>query len=634
MTTDLVRMRSTRQILSGIRYEALVPDTLDLAERAQLAINAMTGAINEELDYEYCWHLSLVPPELHHHTVEWFDCNTRAAESLPYFRLITGSDLNADIEENMIKSMLSRIGDDGLYYNAPYRDDAPWRKGGYCWPVIEPENEDFSPAYGNGQMIIALLSRYQAFGDPGLLESARKMAHRLMEIAIDKEDYVYFPLTKGNGMSGYCRNLGWLDTDEPLDETSSPEGAVTGLYGSVVRGMSLYYRLTGDNKALEFAGKLVRYILKPQFWMGGIEKWGDRTQHVRQHGYSQCKPSALFQGHLTCLSMTLHGLIDYASVANDAHLKAFVRQAYEYMRNFGLSRIGMWGENMVNNMMASVAIKLADAGVGDYWEDVDQYARNTLVEDQFVDAALLHKLCQERDVSSGSGKVSIERLLGCLRWHGVVTMDGVVMDPTQNGVLVSGPYLEPLYFVWESILRVRDNAAQVNLLLNRVSPHLDVESHLPYEGKVVIRNKRAEHLSIRIPSWVNRNDIRCRIGNNDVPFHWVGNYLTLGTVRKNDEVVLEFPMIETRETCYLMEPGTHPDWHLHKDLHPEYVMQFKGNDCIKIEFTNADKFPHTAWGTPPLDRVGYPVYQREHYRGNKAPLKNKVRYIAPNIIDW
>jgi len=60
--TDLVRISSTREILSGIHYEALIPDTLALAERARLAINAMTSAINEKLDYEYCWRVCLVPP--------------------------------------------------------------------------------------------------------------------------------------------------------------------------------------------------------------------------------------------------------------------------------------------------------------------------------------------------------------------------------------------------------------------------------------------------------------------------------------------------------------------------------------------------------------------------------------------
>jgi hypothetical protein len=605
---------STRQIIEGKRYEAEVPDTLDLADRARLAINAMTGAINEDLDYEYCWMVSLVPPKLaHHHTVEWFDCNPRAAESLPYFRAVTGSDYRMDIEEKMIASMLSRIGEDGLYYNAPYRDEAPWRKGGFAWPMIVPEGEDYAPAYANGQMIIALLSRYQAGEDPALLEIARRMVDRLIEIAVYKDDYAYYPVTEGNGLCGYRREHGWGgDTREPIDELSSPEGMVTGFYAVVVRAMSRWFAATGDAPALDFAGKLVRFILKPQFWMGSIEAWHESASHARLHGDPQRKPSALFQGHLTGIASTLQGLIEYAIAANDSYLKEFVRQGYEHMRNFGLSRIGMWGENMVNSIMAAIAIKLSDAGVGDYWEDVDQYVRNTMVEDQFVDAALLRQMCRERRVPAEDGEISVERLVGCLRWFGVVnpSVNPSVLDPTQNGVMATGPYLEPLYFAWEGITRCRDGAAQVNLLLNRAS----------------------SALAIRIPAWTDRKSIRCRIGDNDAPFRWVGNYLTLSGLRKKETVTVEFPMVETTETYYLMGPGPHLDWHRHKESYPEYVLQLKGNTCIKVEFTNRDRFPYGEGGE--ITRTGYPVYQREHCRASVTPVKKVIRFVAPRVIEW
>ena len=37
---------------TGQRYAALVPDTLDLQERAMLAINVLTRATNPQADYE------------------------------------------------------------------------------------------------------------------------------------------------------------------------------------------------------------------------------------------------------------------------------------------------------------------------------------------------------------------------------------------------------------------------------------------------------------------------------------------------------------------------------------------------------------------------------------------------------
>ena len=39
---------------------------------------------------------------------------------------------------------------------------------------------------------------------------------------------------------------------------------------------------------------------------------------------------------------------------------------------------------------------------------------------------------------------------------------------------------EALYDAWESIVRCLDDMAQVNLLLKRASPWLDVDSYLPY----------------------------------------------------------------------------------------------------------------------------------------------------------
>ena len=39
----------------GERYEALVPDTLDLQERAALAVNGLTGPTDPLADYEMYW---------------------------------------------------------------------------------------------------------------------------------------------------------------------------------------------------------------------------------------------------------------------------------------------------------------------------------------------------------------------------------------------------------------------------------------------------------------------------------------------------------------------------------------------------------------------------------------------------
>jgi hypothetical protein len=42
----------------------------------------------------------------------------------------------------------------------------------------------------------------------------------------------------------------------------------------------------------------------------------------------------------------------------------------------------------------------------------------------------------------------------------------------------------------------------VNLLLNRASAWADLDSYIPYEGRVDVRVKRDCELAVRIPEWV------------------------------------------------------------------------------------------------------------------------------------
>ena len=67
-----------------------------------------------------------------------------------------------------------------------------------------------------------------------------------------------------------------------------------------------------------------------------------------------------------------------------------------------------------------------------------------------------------------------------------------------------------LYHVWDAILeKKKDNSLRVNLLMNRASPWADLASHLPYEGKVVLKMKQDSNVEMRIPSWTNRNKVQC-----------------------------------------------------------------------------------------------------------------------------
>src|SRR5215471_1455565 len=103
------------------------------------------------------------------------------------------------------------------------------------------------------------------------------------------------------------------------------------------------------------------------------------------------------------------------------------------------------------------------------------------------------------------------------------------------------------FYAWHGTLGYADGLAQVNLLLNRASPWLDVDSYLPYEGKVVLRNKTARQMCVRVPKWADKRQLRCRVNHMEIARHWAGNYLLITDLAPRDQVVVEFPVVETVE---------------------------------------------------------------------------------------
>ncbi len=95
-------------ITNGERYEALVPDTLDLAQRAMYALNTLTKTPDPNKGYygyqNYNFYAN--PPYL-----EWPPgCMSKYIEAIPLVRIMCGSDLNSGIEEKMLSKLVNDTG--------------------------------------------------------------------------------------------------------------------------------------------------------------------------------------------------------------------------------------------------------------------------------------------------------------------------------------------------------------------------------------------------------------------------------------------------------------------------------------------------------------------------------------------
>ena len=64
-------------------------------------------------------------------------------------------------------------------------------------------------------------------------------------------------------------------------------------------------------------------------------------------------------------------------------------------RNFGEAGVGVCDEGCAVADMTWIAVTLSEAGVGDYWDDVDEYVRNALTEHQVLSRDLVEQILSD-----------------------------------------------------------------------------------------------------------------------------------------------------------------------------------------------------------------------------------------------
>lgn len=242
--------------------------------------------------------------------------------------------------------------------------------------------------------------------------------------------------------------------------------------------------------------------------------------------------------------------------------------------------------------MIELGVRLADAGLGEYWDDVDAIARNQLAEQQFCSRALL------RAISHGAP--NIEDYVG-----GFTESSSPALAPAAMYGCCSANGSIGLYYAWHGITRFDDGVATVNLFLNRASSWMDVDSYLPYEGKVELHNKQARIALVRIPSWVEMKKVKSLVDNAATRPASSGRYLIFEGLQKGTTIRLEFPNPETKEE--------------HTIGGERYQVSFRGSTVMDIE-------------PRPKDSGLIPLYQRSQYKAVRAPMRTTKRFAPAKIL--
>jgi hypothetical protein len=598
----------------GASYEDTVPDTLDIAERAKLGINCLTGITDDRADCEIFigadFHRN--PPVLSHDFNDWCQNVEGLMEGLPLLRVATGSTLRDQVDRVWMETLLKGIGPDGLLY-IPFQG-RPWSRVAICWitPVWRANGTTTDPSDKSvtqftspnvwPRAMAAMTIYYLRDQNPLWKQTIERMIQRMSELATDGGDCSFFPA------GAYEPNLkfGYPGAGGPFIMPLGPL-AMEGGNGRLIQGLAQYYSVTGYEPAQKLAGKLVAFMRHRAHYYDteGRYLWYNADQVEGE----------IFGGHFHSHAIGILSMLEYAAAVRDRELLEWARSSYEWAKTQGSSLVGFFPEMILPNYprtegcavadMIGLAANLSTSGVGDYWDDIDRWARNQFAENQLTEGEWIYRLTEsmpKKPVAfNETSDRAVERNLG-----GFGGPRGNEFG-TELGHCCTGNSVRSIYYIWEHIVQHENGRLRVNLLLNRASKWADVYSYIPYEGRVDVRIKQpCESLLMRAPEWVESNSPQLVCKVNGVPrgLNWDGRYVNVGAGKAGDTIVVAFPIGERTVKDKLGDTV--------------YTLVIKGNTVVSID---------------PPGKNGA-LYARANYRENQVSWRKVKRFVAEEEIRW
>jgi hypothetical protein len=575
------------------------PATLDLPARAALAVNALTSLSDDSLNGEIYFYIRLYedPPTAYHAPWDYGDGTGRHMDALVLAHLMTGSEEALAAAHRFGNLLLSWQGEKGLFWwpEEPWTVPGPASTG--LWRFVrdpKPRGRVADVTWSARGALMGLTSLFMLSGDDRYRQGAQALVDGLDGLALRSGDYRYFPEMVFSGP-------GWRHTDEPrADGTSELLNVPT------ILPLLRYHKATGDAKALQLAGGLLRFILHRA---EGYELDGrfHKTQGYWNHFHSKAS---------VITSAILYGL-----ASGQPEYVAWGRQAYEAAKRWGTDfgwfpediSLPTCSETCCITDMIEIAILLGLHVDPAYLGDAERYGRNHLVEAQFLDAGWMPRLnrkpAETDPVKAHPRRIDsrdiVNRAMGSFSgFSGPNDLFGEVSDIRSKIMqCCTGAGTRGLYDLWHYAVDDDGQRARVNMAFSRPAPWGDVVSHAPYSGRLDVRMKAARDLGFRLPEGVAPAEATVLRNGQPAPLACRSGYLWVDGLQGGDSVSLRYPLpVGSRQ--YTLGTET-------------FTAEFKGNTVIRMS-------PEGAYG---------PIYQRERYRGSVAPEEERSWYLPPRELD-
>jgi len=459
------------------------------------------------------------------------DLGGRTIDALIRLRRIVGG-AASDAELNLRNFFLAHQGSLGLFYG----------DGGDATAVAD--------SFCQSRALLGLTTLVASTRDAEVETRLQWLVNGLAQIAVSNEDYSFFP--------GRAYRDGWLDygltKEEAYDHLDS-----YGYASQAALPLMEYFALAGYRPALDLAGRLLRHFI---YHTGLVDADGHFAGETHAAGYLGMAIAAVRYGVAT-------GDPTYVDWADRLYrwVQANSSQFGWVPGPLGLDApyFARWYNAPLRRTcetcsvadMLNLAILLAAQGRPDYWDDVERFARNQLLQNQFGSATAVLSAEACKRVPPGVQQA----VAGA--WESFALPYRLLARPDNQRYVegcCSGSGARALSLVWEHALEQRGPVLYVHVGLSRDGPLARVASHEPAAGRLDVVPHSATGLRLRVPSWAAPDSVTLWVNDTQRDARRDGGYVAVDEVPASSRVSLRYDLVERTETFTVNDETTLAHW--------------------------------------------------------------------------
>lgn len=450
-------------------------------ENAKMAFNIITTMVDEKCDNLPYWLIipHKKPAEASHCRVDDAELVGSWYEGLDSLQEMLQTDEGSGVKASFKRHLMKSWGEHGLRFH----EDYPW------------SNTNHSSFHEMGYILPALNRIVEKDADSEEAEMrAANLVRGMRSLVIERKVRTFW-----SGDSEVPERIYEFPNDVYLRDGGFDMTRFTGRGETSIRNAIMLhslvrrYEIADDEIALDLAVGMANYLLTTS----------------RYFNYKM-----EFFGHVHSSGWVASGLVRLGRVTGDKRYiekgKAIIDYIISISSSFGwVPEYAQWHpmeeehcETCCIKDVIECSSELIDAGYDEYWNIMNIFARNQLIENQFKSATYVVVDNSKEDTETTTYREMDKRIIGGFTGGGMPNSLSLTKFRNIAGCCV-GMAPVALNIVWQRAVEYKDGMAVVNIPLDKETDDVKVTSGYPNSASIVIAAKHDLDAAVRVYPWMD-----------------------------------------------------------------------------------------------------------------------------------